>query len=65
MGEVLAVVGPTGSGKSQLIADVEQYAEDETLTGRSILIDDQLLNKNENKNLSRYLVAQVSQNMTL
>lgn len=63
VGEVLAVVGPTGSGKSQLIADVEQYAEEETLTGRSILIDDQLLNKNENKNLSRYLVAQVSQNM--
>lgn len=60
-GEVLAVVGPTGSGKSQLIADVEQYAEEETLTGRSILIDDQPLNKN--KNSLRYLVAQVSQNM--
>ncbi len=62
-GEVLAVVGPTGSGKSQLIADVEQYVEEETLTGRSVLIDDQPADKNDNKGLSRYLVAQVSQNM--
>ena len=62
-GEVLAVVGPTGSGKSQLIADVEQYTEEETLTGRSILIDGQSVNRHNNKGASRYLVAQVSQNM--
>jgi ABC-type lipoprotein export system ATPase subunit len=62
-GEVLAVVGPTGSGKSQLISDVEQYAEEETLTGRRVLIDEQPVDKNKDKGLSRYLVAQVSQNM--
>jgi ABC-type lipoprotein export system ATPase subunit len=62
-GEVLAAVGPTGSGKSQLIADVEQYGEEETLTGRSVLIDDQPVHKNNDKSMSRYLVAQVSQNM--
>ncbi len=27
---VLAVVGPTGSGKTQLISDIEQYADGET-----------------------------------
>lgn len=62
-GEVLAVVGPTGSGKTQLIADIEQYAEEETLTGRSVLINDQPVDKNQDKKLIRYLVAQVSQNM--
>ncbi|HHX87225.1 MAG TPA: ATP-binding cassette domain-containing protein, partial [Firmicutes bacterium] len=62
-GEVLAVVGPTGSGKSQLISDVEQYAEEETLTGRSVLINDQPVNNHKGKTWPRFLVAQVSQNM--
>jgi len=61
-GDVLAVIGPTGSGKTQLISDIEQYAEGETLTGRKILINDQPFGKNRDKTL-RYLVAQVSQNM--
>ncbi|CFX45205.1 ABC transporter-like [Syntrophomonas zehnderi OL-4] len=61
-GEVLAVVGPTGSGKTQLISDIEQYAEEETLTGRKILINGQPVDKPGKKSLSR-LVAQVSQNM--
>ncbi len=62
-GEVLAVVGPTGSGKSQLIADVEQYAEEETLTGRGVIIAERGADKNKGKSPLRYLVAQVSQNM--
>lgn len=62
-GEVLAVVGPTGSGKSQLIADVEQYTEEETLTGRKIMINDQPVGSARDTNWPRFLVAQVSQNM--
>lgn len=62
-GEVLAVVGPTGSGKTQLIIDIEQYAEEESLTGRSILINGQLVDKHQDKRSLRRLVAQVSQNM--
>lgn len=62
-GEVLAVVGPTGSGKTQLISDIEQYTEEETLTGRRVLINDQPVNMNKDKRLLRYLVAEVSQNM--
>ncbi|NLJ77351.1 MAG: ATP-binding cassette domain-containing protein [Peptococcaceae bacterium] len=62
-GDVLAVVGPTGSGKTQLISDIEQYDEEETLTGRSVLIGNQLADRNKNKKSRRYLVAQVSQNM--
>lgn len=63
VGEVLAVVGPTGSGKTQLISDIEQYAEEENITGRHILIDGQAVLSNNDKRRSRCLVAQVSQNM--
>ena len=39
--EVLAVVGPTGSGKTQLISDIEQYANADPYLS-SILINDLL-----------------------
>lgn len=35
-GESLAVIGPTGSGKSEFLADVEQMAEKDTPSGRTI-----------------------------
>jgi len=38
-GEVVAVVGPTGSGKSELLSDIEQLAEGDTATGRRVLLD--------------------------
>lgn len=38
-GDTLAVVGPTGSGKSALLSDIEQLAEGDTPTGRRILLD--------------------------
>ena len=62
-GEVLAVVGPTGSGKTQLISDIEQYADGETLTGRSILINDLPVHQYPQHRDFRYLIAEVSQNM--
>lgn len=62
-GEVLAVVGPTGSGKTQLISDIEQYAEGETPTGRSILLNDTPVGDNDPDDVPRHLVAEVSQKM--
>lgn len=38
-GDTLSIVGPTGSGKSAFINDIEVLAQDDTSTGRSILID--------------------------
>lgn len=38
-GDTLAVVGPTGSGKSELLSDIEQLAEGDTPSGRRILLD--------------------------
>jgi ABC-type lipoprotein export system ATPase subunit len=39
MGDVVSVVGRTGSGKTTLINDIELFADGNTPTGRSILID--------------------------
>ncbi len=62
-GEVLAVVGPTGSGKTQLISDIEQYASGDTPTGRSILVNEQPADKYAESRKIKHLVAEVSQNM--
>ncbi len=38
-GESLAVVGPTGSGKSELLADIAQLAQGDTPSRRHVLLD--------------------------
>ena len=38
-GEVVAIVGPTGAGKSRLLADIECLAQGDTPSGRRILIN--------------------------
>ena len=38
-GDTLSIVGPTGSGKSAFINDIETLAQGDTITGRSILIN--------------------------
>ena len=38
-GDTLAVVGPTGSGKSELLGDIEQMARGDTPSGRRVLLD--------------------------
>lgn len=39
MGEMVSIVGPTGSGKTTLINDLELFANRNTPTGRQVLID--------------------------
>ena len=41
MGQVVSIVGPTGSGKTTLINDLELFANGDTPTGRRILINDE------------------------
>src|SRR5512137_803285 len=39
MGDVVSIVGPTGSGKTTLINDIELFADGDTPTGRRVLFD--------------------------
>lgn len=38
-GEVVAVVGPTGSGKTRLLADIERLAQGDSPSGRRVRLD--------------------------
>lgn len=62
-GEIICVVGPTGSGKSRLLADIEWMAQGDTPTGRRILINGQEPPREWRFSLEHKLVAQLSQNM--
>lgn len=60
-GEVIAIVGATGSGKSRLLSDVEWCAGGDTPTGRRVLINGKPVSRGERG--KRHIVAQLSQNM--
>ncbi len=62
-GEVTCIVGPTGSGKSRLLADIEWMAQGDTPTKRHILINQQKPDPSLRFSLEHKLVAQLSQNM--
>nr|WP_319494799.1 ATP-binding cassette domain-containing protein [uncultured Desulfobacter sp.] len=62
-GEVVSVVGPTGSGKSQLLSDIECLAQGDTPSGRNVLPDGQPLDAQSRFSGEFRLVAQLSQNM--
>ena len=61
--EVIAIVGPTGSGKSRLLADIEWTANKDTQTKRQILVNDEVADISLRFSISNKLVAQLSQNM--
>lgn len=61
--EIVSIVGPTGSGKSRLLADIEWTAQGDTPTGRSILINGEEPDKKWRFSSNNKLVAQLSQNM--
>lgn len=62
-GEIISIVGPTGSGKSRLLADIEWGAQGDTPTKRTILVNGKPLDKKSRFSSSNKLVAQLSQNM--
>ena len=61
--EIISIVGPTGSGKSRLLADIEWTAQKDTPTQRQILINGELPDKKWRYSSNNKLVAQLSQNM--
>nr|WP_294504447.1 ATP-binding cassette domain-containing protein [uncultured Rhodopila sp.] len=62
-GEIVCIVGPTGSGKSRLLADVECLAQGDTPSGRRILLNGALPTPDQRFAPDCKLVAQLSQNM--
>lgn len=62
-GGITAIVGPTGSGKSRLLADIESLAQEDTPTGRRILVDDRTPDDEERFSTEGRFIAQLSQNM--
>lgn len=62
-GEVICIVGPTGSGKSRLLADIEWVAQGDTPTKRKVLINNKVPDNKWRFSTEHKLVAQLSQNM--
>lgn len=62
-GEIICIVGPTGSGKSRLLADIEWVAQRDTPTNRQILLNGSVPDAKYRFSLEQKLVAQLSQNM--
>jgi len=62
-GEAVGIVGPTGSGKSAFIEDIEQLAQGDTATGRHVLVNGEIPPDFLRFNPKKKLIAQLSQNM--
>lgn len=62
-GEIISIVGPTGSGKSRLLSDIECLAQGDTPTCRRILVNETEVDEIQRFELEGKLVAQLSQNM--
>jgi ABC-type lipoprotein export system ATPase subunit len=63
VGEVVSIVGPTGSGKSRLLSDIEWVAQADTPTGRRVLLNGRPPDRKWRFSTEHKLVAQLSQNM--
>lgn len=62
-GEIISIEGPTGSGKSRLLSDIECLAQGDTPTGRRILVNGVEVDELQRFDMEDKLVAQLSQNM--
>ncbi len=62
-GEIICIVGPTGSGKSRLLGDIECLAQGDTPTTRQILVNNEVPSQKKRFSMQNKLVAQLSQNM--
>jgi len=61
-GETLSIVGPTGSGKSAFINDIEVLAQGDTVTGRRVLVNNLSPSEEMVRDPSRKPIALITQN---
>ncbi len=62
-GEVICIVGPTGAGKSRLLADIECLAQGDTPSGRRVRVDGRAPDPRLRFSGEARIVAQITQNM--
>ena len=62
-GEITALLGPTGAGKSRFLSDSESLAAGDTPTGRTVLLNGAEPDEDTRFDLQGRLVAQLTQNM--
>ena len=62
-GEITALLGPTGAGKSRFLGDIESLAAGDTPTGRTVLLNGAAPDEDMRFDLQGRLVAQLTQNM--
>jgi ABC-type lipoprotein export system ATPase subunit len=61
LGDVISIVGPTGSGKTTLINDIELFADGNTPSGRTVLIDGRRPPAEWREDPSRHPIALITQ----
>ncbi|OAM91388.1 ABC transporter [Termitidicoccus mucosus] len=62
-GDIVALVGPTGAGKSRLLADIECLAQGDTPTGRVVRVNGRAPDPESRFSGEGKIVAQITQNM--
>ncbi len=63
-GELWAVVGETGAGKSRFIKDIEMLVHGDSVTGRHVLVDGRSLSGDEREHTSDTLISHLGQRMS-
>lgn len=61
-GDVISIVGPTGSGKTAFINDIEVFAQGDTVTGRRILVDGEEPDESMIRDPANKPIAMITQN---
>ena len=61
-GDTISIVGPTGSGKTAFINDIEVFAQGDTVTGRRILVNGQAPPENYIRDPACKPIAMITQN---
>lgn len=61
-GDTISIVGPTGSGKTAFINDIEVFAQGDTVTGRTVLVNGQAPPENFIRDPACKPIAMITQN---